>query len=650
MNQARYYSSKHFWSGGRGVRRGPAFHQMSSLRGAKQGSERHQGGMERKPRSQGPPRTLLSKLTDLLSSHCLFILLICFPGSYNASSLPEKTVDAASHDAISRHRIDHVPKWKPTKVHYPAFFVDAPVASVENAFVASSTSNSAALHGRVETNFELSYAPLFPPPVQRDRRVLFMLNSYDFNATESYVINTLQTLTSWCERGEEIHVALYTSSHELASYVSDKKQRFFCKRLSSSLPIAVLEYDKNITINIAGMHRYLVADKIKEYDWFLYTEDDLALTHSHVRFLQKWTRVLAPEGILPHLMRYEVAPVRSLGLRRDALLFDEYPMPLSLFRMEVTDAEMATRGLDFDEEDELDDRDDRSETNAAALWFSEDKKGPDKSSDVEKRFQGDIASLLSHRRARRSARNSPEESHKKLPHSDSFSSATKTSRGRTVSAASHANKNDTVFIRVPNPYMAMWLLPRDMLLSHVRESRWLNEVNDCPNTDVRVHFATFWLLPHFAFTVPLSSLRRALIHHVSTKYAGHGLMQVDADRREASHPFFLHRYYNVDAWDLERTLSECTEGIGGRSAGDDKNEKYTDSAAVSAVVASASYKRLVHEHPTSIALQSPRLLSISTCSSCFTMGGNVTIDVSKREKGEPLEYKVECLQSERKRQ
>ena len=574
------------------------------------------------------------------------------------TALAEKNVDAASRDAISRHRLDHIPRWMPTKVHYPVFSDDTPVASVENATSSTSRSSSSAPNGRAESNFELSYATLFPPPVQQDRRMLFMLNAYDFNATESHVINTLQTLTSWCERGEEIHVALYTTSHELASYVHEKKQRFFCQRLSASLPIAVLEYDKNITINIAGMHRYLVADKIEDYDWFLYTEDDLALTHSHVGFLQKWTRVLAPKGSLPHLMRYEVAPVRSLGQKRDALLFDEYPLPLSLFNLEVPDEDMAAHGLDFDDEnDEFGGRDHRSEKNAATLWFSEEERGRDENFNIETRYHGDVASLLSRRRRRRSAaRNSQEDVHKKMPPRDSFSLTKKTFGGRKTLVASRTNKNGAVFIHVPNPYMAMWLLPRDMLLSHVRESRWLYEVNECPNTDVRVHFATFWLLPHFAFAVPLSSLRKAFIHHVSTKYAGHGLMQVDADRRETSHPFFLHRYYNVDAWDLERTLSECMGNEDGRDEGKNENEASSSSAdgpvaaLASAVAASASYERLVQRNPPSIALQSPRLLSISTCSSCLNMGGNVTIDVANREKGEPLEYKVECLRSGRKRQ
>ena len=633
-----------------------------------------------KKRSETLPRTLVSSLTALLLPSHLFILLICFPGSYSATALPETTLDP-SRDTISRQRLDHILKWKPTRVHYPAFSDAAPVASVDSAYVSSSTSSSVP-HGRVETNFELSYRTLFPPPVQRDRRMLFMINAYYFNATESHVINTLQTLTSWCERGEEVHIALYTTSIELASYVFDQKQRFFCKRLSSSLPIAVLEYDKNITINIAGMHRYLVADKVDEYDWFLYTEDDLALTHSHVRFLKEWTRVLAPKGALPHLMRYEVASVRPLGLRRDALLLDEYPLPLSLFRMEVADTAMTARGLDLDEEsDKLAARGDQSKENAA-FWFPEDEKGRDESSNIKSHQQGDFASLLSHRRRRRSTSNLQEDIRKELPRRDSSFSSIKTSLGRNTLAASDANKNGAVFIHVPNPYMAMWLLPQDVLLPHVRESRWLNEVND-PNIGGRVHFATFWLRPHFAFTVPLSSLRRAFIHHVSTKYAGHGLTEVDADRRETSHPFFLHRYFNVDAWDLERTLSECIGDDGGRDTGGDRKENDAAAAsaasasaaptalaasasadlAASAVAASASIrtgtllhkyssssKRLAQRHPSSITLQSPRLLSNSMCSSCLNLGGNVMISIAKREKGEPLEYKVDCLRSERKRQ
>lgn len=597
----------------------------------------------------------LVKFTLLPSSCCFIFLLICFAALERATALPDRALRSpgGTFQQQSRH---HVPKWKPTRVHSPAFSDAAPAASVDSALVTSSTSNSSTPHGRVETNFELSSGVLFPPPVQRDRRMLFMINAYHFNATESHVINTLQTLTSWCERGEEVHVALYTTSRDLASYVSDSTQRFFCQRLSSPLPIAVLEYDKNVTINIAGMHRYLVAEKIDEYDWFLYTEDDLALTDSHVRFLQKWTRILGPKGTLPHLMRYEVASVRPLGLRRDALLLDEYPLPLSLYRMDVTDSEMEARGLHLRKYgDELDDDEDDDHGEETSLRNSGRAERDCDERTILLKDRGDATSLSGRRRRRRdhtSRRKDVGERGEPQEGKTTSLSFMKSSRvpNPTSSSTSQTAKKGTTFVRVPNPYMAMWLLPRDMLLPHVREPRWFDEINDCPNPDVRVHFATFWLLPHFSFAVPLSSMRRALIHHVSTKYAGHGLMQVDADRRQTSHPFFLHMFFNVDAWDLERTLSECIEdgrddGAGG---GNDNNNGASDASVRSSNVLpqrdSSTYESLVQkEHPSGIALQTPRLLRTSPCSSCLDLGGNVTISVAKREKGEPLEYTADCL-------
>lgn len=588
--------------------------------------------------------TLVSELTTLLLSSRLFISLLCFYGSYSATALPDRSLDAPQ-ETIPRHLLVHIPKWKPTKVHYPAFD-----ASADNVLVNSSISNISVPQDNVEANVELSYGTLLPPPVQRDRRMLFMLNAYEFNATESHVINTLQTLTSWCERGEEVHVALYTTSRDLASYVYGSTQRFFCQRLSSPLPIAVLEYDKNVTINIAGMHRYLVAEKIDEYDWFLYTEDDLALTDSHVRFLKKWTRTLGPKGTLPHLMRYEVASVRPLGLSRDALLLDEYPLPLSLYRMDITDSEMA-HGLSLDRDrDELDDEDDDHGEETSLRNSGRAEKDCDESSILKDR--GDVTSLLSRRRRRRRDHSRRMDVGEREPQEGKTTSLSfmKSSRVPSTSSTSQTTKKGTTFVRVENPYMAMWLLPRDMLLSHVREPRWFSEINDCPNPDVRVHFATFWLLPHFSFAVPLSSMRRALIHHVSTKYSGHGLTQVDADRRETSHPFFLHMYYNVDAWDLERTLSECIEEGSDDGAGGDNDNGASDASVRSNVLLRRDFSThgsLVRKHPSDIALQSPRLLRTSPCSSCLNLGGKVTIDVAKREKGEQLVYRADCVRPAR---
>lgn len=131
---------------------------------------------------------------------------------------------------------------------------------------------------------------------------------------------------------------------------------------------------------------------------------------------------------------------------------------------------------------------------------------------------------------------------------------------------------------------------------------------------------------------------------------------MDAVRRQISHPFFLHHFFNVDAWDLDRTLSECMkDDRGDDDAGGIDNNNGGASAVVASVRANnlfidftAIKEHLVQTHPSSIALQSPRVLRTSTCSSCLNLGGNETTSVVKREKVEPLEFKVVCLLSERK--
>jgi hypothetical protein len=137
IRQAKHYSRKHFCSAGRGVQDAesrkppPSFSDVfverskamerKTTEGRTERRRRREsqktGTTERRHRSRGLPRTLFSKVNHLLSSCCLLILLICFPGFYDMTALPEKTVDAASRDAISRHRLDHIPRWMPSKVH-----------------------------------------------------------------------------------------------------------------------------------------------------------------------------------------------------------------------------------------------------------------------------------------------------------------------------------------------------------------------------------------------------------------------------------------------------------------------------------------------------------------------------------------------------
>jgi hypothetical protein len=289
--------------------------------------------------------------------------------------------------------------------------------------------------------------------------MLVMINAYHFNASDSHVPNSLETFTSLCEQGEEVHVALHTTSPALAPYVLASTQRFFCQRLGSSLPIIVYQYDPDIRLRIAGVHRELVAAKVDAYDWFLYAEDDLALRAHNIDYLKHWTPRLAGKGLLPHLMRYEVASLRDIAAaetnghrasRQDAMLLDEFPVRLtSMHRRHVT------------------------------------------------------------------------------------------------------------LMQVSNSYMAMWLLPRNLLRPFVAQPSWLDDVRADRNS--REYFATFWLSQHFTFVVPLHQFRDALVHHVSTHYSDAGLKHMARQRLATSHPLFLHEFFSQDAWDLEAWLQGCLE-------------------------------------------------------------------------------------------
>lgn len=360
--------------------------------------------------------------------------------------------------------------------------------------------------------------------------MLIMINAYHFNASESHVINSLETFTGWCEQGDEVHVAVDTASPHLAPYVFAAKQRFFCQRLGASLPLIVSEYDPTIKLRIAGVHRELVAAKLDLYDWFLYAEDDLALRTHHIKYLQRWTPRLAQKGMLPHLMRYEVASLRGISAvnadgeraaqarpsasqRLDAMILDEYPFPIKL---------------------------------------------------------------------------------------------------------SSFHRRQHTLVHVDNPYMAMWFLPRELLRPHVAIPSWLDEVRRHADRNLRVHFATFWLLSHYNFAVPLQAFADALVHHVSTHYADIGLAHVARQRRDRRHPFLLHRYFSHDAWDLHTLLRDC---VG-----------WTNHAAASTSLG-----------PDTTKIAHVEFYEPGRCAACLKNNRNVTVSVSVWEQGAPAEVSVTCL-------
>lgn len=191
---------------------------------------------------------------------------------------------------------------------------------------------------------------------------------------------------------------------------------------------------------------------------------------------------------------------------------------------------------------------------------------------------------------------------------------------RPAAHASAANAVDLVVL--PNPYMAMWHLPRADVQRYVALPSWHGDVDHCPSTDPRVYFATFWLRPHVNLTVPAVDMEAALVQHVSTHYVGEAAPAVVDKRAHATHPLFLHRWYNTDAADFVADVAACVAKGGGGGGG------------------GQSSRRAAGSPPPIQRLGDPL---DGACRRCMDAGKSAAVTCVERKQGVPLRYGVACV-------
>jgi hypothetical protein len=131
----------------------------------------------------------------------------------------------------------------------------------------------------------------YPSPNSQHNRILAMILAFNLGHIDPmmYILNEYVSL---CEGGWSPTVVLYTTAHwtdKLRRLIRDKT---FCYRSNSSVPLEYAVYDKSIGFNLASPHRARMARDIDKYDLFIYHEDDIVVKASHVTAYVEETKVL----------------------------------------------------------------------------------------------------------------------------------------------------------------------------------------------------------------------------------------------------------------------------------------------------------------------------------------------------------------------
>jgi hypothetical protein len=117
----------------------------------------------------------------------------------------------------------------------------------------------------------------------QNKSLLFMTASYSFDQFTA-LQKVLDSLRDICNAGWNVVVHLDISSkgmdknHPSASIIRD---RMYCVRTQSYIPLVIDSYG-TIGFGLNSKHRAYAAKHLQEFDYFVYAEEDMLLTISHL--------------------------------------------------------------------------------------------------------------------------------------------------------------------------------------------------------------------------------------------------------------------------------------------------------------------------------------------------------------------------------
>ena len=116
--------------------------------------------------------------------------------------------------------------------------------------------------------------PPFPTPFSPNNRVLGLICHYNMDHIDSlYLI--LTEYVSMCEGGWEPKIVLFTTADYTPPTRRIMQYRTYCYRTNASLALEYSVHDPSISINLAAQHRRYMNGQVKNFDVFIYHEDDM---------------------------------------------------------------------------------------------------------------------------------------------------------------------------------------------------------------------------------------------------------------------------------------------------------------------------------------------------------------------------------------
>lgn len=138
----------------------------------------------------------------------------------------------------------------------------------------------------------------YPTPFTAHNRVVGFLLAFNFYHIDP-IIQIVNDYVSMCEGGWDPTIVFFTTVNWSPTLLRYFRQKSYCYRKGGSLNFEVSQHNASIGTGLSSRHREEIGNYIDKYDVFVYHEDDIVFTFSHLTaYLQETKKLhqLLPES------------------------------------------------------------------------------------------------------------------------------------------------------------------------------------------------------------------------------------------------------------------------------------------------------------------------------------------------------------------
>lgn len=157
----------------------------------------------------------------------------------------------------------------------------------------------------VDRKRNLTVVTDLPTTFQSSNRILVVIATSNLIHRGHVLTHLLSNYLTACEQGYEIHI-VFSAFSSLKIEAFSHNMLYYCKRLSSALPIAFTTTDADFDNYLLAVHRYIFLVNPNNYDYFLNQEDDIAITLDNLNYYMKWSTFFGEKDVfVPGFRDYE---------------------------------------------------------------------------------------------------------------------------------------------------------------------------------------------------------------------------------------------------------------------------------------------------------------------------------------------------------